>query len=331
MWTQAACTRDRPTPEAVVLPTPELPAAESADEDAQQPAVVPAVEAEGEQSDSAVAVPAPEQPQVEQPPQPTATAVPQSRPETETIQYTVLSGDSIESIADKFGVTPQEIRDLNHLQSDYLQANQLLIVPLLEGYTPLGKPTPTPEPYIHVVRPGETLYGIAAFYGIDAISLIAANNIVDRDGLVIGQQLVIPEYAPEAGAAGLEPQTGPGVDSSGVPGQGGGFQVVHIVKPGEGLYAIAAQYGVSADAIASANNIQNYELLRVGQRLYVPGVQLDVFPSAANQQVHIVQPGEGLLQIAVIYGVSAQAIAELNNLTDSDLIYPGQQLLIPGQ
>jgi membrane-bound lytic murein transglycosylase D len=47
--------------------------------------------------------------------------------------------------------------------------------------------------------------------------------------------------------------------------------------------------------------------------------------------VHTVRPGETLSQIARKYGTSAQAIARLNGLQNSYLIYPGQRLRIPGR
>lgn len=337
-----ACTRDRPTPEpATAVPEVQLPAvsdgetndADSAQSgqsgsdslpDADQPTVdapeinvpgfqTPVVQPDAsseQQSDSANAAPDAE------------NGEQTDESGTRTIQYTVASGDTLNLIAARFGITVDVIRQINYLRSDSIQIGQVLRVPLLEGYTPLGLPTPTPVPHTHIVSAGETLFAIANRYGVDATEIIAANNIANQDGLQIGQSLIIPGYV-----APPEPESVPGQAG---PATTGGFQVVHIVQPGEGLYAIANLYGVSATDIAAANNIQNFELLRVGQRLFVPGVSLDVAPSL-NQRVHIVQAGEGLLQIAVNYGVSAESISRANNLADSDLIYPGQQLLIPDQ
>ena len=48
--------------------------------------------------------------------------------------------------------------------------------------------------------------------------------------------------------------------------------VIHHVRPGENLYRIGLRYGISAKRIARANGIRNERTLRVGQRLFVPGV-----------------------------------------------------------
>lgn len=61
--------------------------------------------------------------------------------------------------------------------------------------------------------------------------------------------------------------TGGGQESGGQPPASG----VHVVRPGEYLASIARQYGVTVQAIASANNIVNLNLIRPGQQLIIPG------------------------------------------------------------
>lgn len=50
----------------------------------------------------------------------------------------------------------------------------------------------------------------------------------------------------------------------------GGTRSVHIVQAGETLGILAKQYGVTVDLIAQANRIANYNLIEVGQVLYIP-------------------------------------------------------------
>lgn len=47
--------------------------------------------------------------------------------------------------------------------------------------------------------------------------------------------------------------------------------VVHIVAPGETIYAIARHYGVSVDAIVMANRITDFSSVEIGTRLVIPG------------------------------------------------------------
>ena len=60
--------------------------------------------------------------------------------------------------------------------------------------TPLPTQTPTATPFVHIVRPGETLFGIAAKYKVSAEAIMAINPAVRRHPRIlrVGEQIVIP-------------------------------------------------------------------------------------------------------------------------------------------
>jgi len=106
----------------------------------------------------------------------------------------------------------------------------------------------------------------------------------------------------------------------------------HVVQPGETLFRIALNYGVTVQAIQAANGLTNY-IIYVGQTLIIPdpnapasAVQPAAQPSTG---VHIVQPGETLYRIGLKYGISWLAIQAANGLGGT-YIYTGQRLVIPG-
>ena len=103
--------------------------------------------------------------------------------------------------------------------------------------------------------------------------------------------------------------------------------VYHVVKPGQNLTQIANYYGVTVQAIVNANNLWNPSLIYAGQRLLIP-VSCQPQPPKCTK-IHVVQRGEYLKLIAARYGTTWQAIANLNNLRNPNLIYPGQRLTIP--
>jgi peptidoglycan-N-acetylglucosamine deacetylase len=111
-------------------------------------------------------------------------------------------------------------------------------------------------------------------------------------------------------------------------GGASGGTYCHVVKRGETLSQIAAQYGVSVQALAAANNLSNPNLIYVGQCLVIPGTQ--PYPSCGPCTVtHVVKYGEYLKQIAAKYGSTWQCIASANGLSNPNLIYPGQHLVVP--
>jgi LysM repeat protein len=118
---------------------------------------------------------------------------------------------------------------------------------------PTGSPSPgvtqAPTPGgIHVVRSGETLFSIGLLYGVPWQAIAEANGIENPDHIELGQQLMIPlPAAPTAGAT------------------------VHYVQAGESISSIALLYGVSPTELADFNNIENWDLIFVGQALLIPG------------------------------------------------------------
>lgn len=113
-------------------------------------------------------------------------------------------------------------------------------------------------------------------------------------------------------------------------------QTSYTVQPGDTLNAIARRFNSSVAVIAQANNIVNPNLIYVGQRLIIPDATGGV-PAPAPQPipqpagVYVVKPGDTLFRIAVMHGVTVPALAVANGLTNLNLIYVGQVLLIPGQ
>jgi LysM repeat protein len=118
----------------------------------------------------------------------------------------------------------------------------------------------------YMVRPGDTLFGIGLNYGLSALALMEANGLTSET-IYVGQQLVIPV---DGMAGGYAPPTGNYAPPAyGAPADGMvGF---HLVSPGETLYRIAMQYGLSVEAIAGANGIPYPYIIQIGQELIIPG------------------------------------------------------------
>ena len=164
---------------------------------------------------------------------------------------------------------------------------------------------------VHVVQPGENLFRIALRYGVTVDALAASNGLSNASRIYVGQRLVIP-----TGGAAV-----PAPSSSGE----------HVVQRGESLFRIALRYGVTYQAIATANSIANPNHIYVGQRLVIPGQGSAPSPAPTlSGQTYIVRPGDTLSAIALRFGVSMWALAQTNNIRNPSFIYVGQVLYISG-
>lgn len=171
-------------------------------------------------------------------PSPTPSPAPSSTPEAGLIRYVVRTGDTLYSIARRFGTTVDELVRVNGLRDpSYIQIAQVLLIPAGGGTTPST---------VYVVRTGDTLYSIARRFGTTVQVLAQVNHILNPDLIYIGQRLSIP--------------------SGGMPGD----SRLYTVRPGDTLFAIARRYGVSPWAIAWANALPNPNLIYPGQVLRIP-------------------------------------------------------------
>jgi LysM repeat protein/Tol biopolymer transport system component len=102
-------------------------------------------------------------------------------------------------------------------------------------------------------------------------------------------------------------------------------ETVHVVQWGETLSLIASRYGVTVEAILAANGLADPNFIYVGQRLIIPTPG----GSSAGGR-HTVAAGETLTSIAFRYGTTVAALAAANGLSETDLIYVGQILSVPG-
>ena len=165
----------------------------------------------------------------------------------------------------------------------------------------------------HTVVPGNTLSGLARYYGTTVQAIMQANHLYSTT-IYVGQVLYIP--------------TGGG----GGGGGGGSCSQYYYVQPGDTLSGIARWFGVSVSALAQCNGITNPSRIYVGQRLCIPSGYYppQPYPPQPPQptcgQYYVVQQGDNLSRIAARCGTTTQRLVYLNGLTHPSLIYPGQVL-----
>ncbi len=97
--------------------------------------------------------------------------------------------------------------------------------------------------------------------------------------------------------------------------------VQYTVRPGNTLFAIAQFFQTTINDILKYNNLQDPNSLYVGQVLTVPA------GSAANRY-YVTRPGDTLWTIAQRNNTTVERITQLNGLSNPNVIYPGQIILV---
>ena len=151
--------------------------------------------------------------------------------------YTVKKGDSLWLIANKNGVSVDDIKNANNLTSNTLQIGQILIIP--------DKKTSTKE-ITYVVKKGDSLWLIANKYDTTVEKIKSANNLTSNT-LQIGQVLTIPSSTEF---------------------------FTYTVKKGDSLWLIAKNYNTTVDNIKKLNNLTS-NTLQINQKLILPRKFLD--------------------------------------------------------
>ena len=108
----------------------------------------------------------------------------------------------------------------------------------------------------------------------------------------------------------------PSVQSSGT---------TYIVQPGDTLSAIAARYGTTYQNLAVINNIADPNRIYPGQEIRIDGTAPT---SNASEEYYTIQSGDTLSGIAAKFGTTWQWLAEVNSISDPNLIYPGNTIRV---
>lgn len=171
-------------------------------------------------------------------------------------------------------------------------------------------PTPPPST-VHIVQRGETLFMIAQQYGVTPEAIVHANGISDPRQIYVGQPLVIP-----AGDGSGATPTAP-----------------YVVNAGDTLVGIARRHGASWQTLARINGLLSPTALYPGLVVQVPveNSLTRVREGGSAGTLYVVRPDDIPLRIALRYGTSRWVLAALNHLASPQRIYPGQELIVPGE
>lgn len=198
------------------------------------------------------------------PPTATIQITPTAAPTATPVEYTVVSGDTVEEIASRYDVDVEELMRANGMANDFLQVDQKLVIPAAGAAAgaPEAPPTATPTPVVYTVVRGDTVEKIADRYGVTVQDLMDLNGM-QSDLIQVDQKLVIPSDSVERGPDGQLVPTATPTPKNAL------YKVE--VRSGETLEKIAQRLGSTVDAIIAAN-----DWIESADTVIIPGDQLIV-------------------------------------------------------
>ena len=195
-------------------------------------------------------------------------------------RHRVNKGESVGSIARKYGVSTKELMAANKMKhAGRLTVGTWLVIPggapqpvqvAAKNAAPAAAASTT-----HTVQRGESISGIAAKYGVDSGDLLAANHMRSGKDLLAGQKLTIPGRA-DGRPSAPAPSRNETVAAAELP------STAYTVRPGDTLSGISNRFNVDRSRLAAANHLSS-NVVRVGETLTIPGSSGQPSKAAASR------------------------------------------------
>ena len=242
--------------------------------------------------------------------------------EASAASYTVKSGDTLSGIASQYNTTVNQIVSLNQLSNPNLiyvgQVLKLKNSQTTNSSSSSSSSTAATTAGTYTVKAGDTLSAIASRYSTSSSTLASLNSLSNPNLIYVGQVLKVSSNASTSSSTSSSANSTVTTAAS------------YTVKSGDTLSAIAAKYGTTYQALASANSISNPNDIYVGQVIKVSATATAASSQAASSinsnGSYTVKSGDTLYGIALANGLNWQTLAKQNGISDPNVIFVGQKL-----
>lgn len=233
--------------------------------------------------------------------------------------HTIQKGETLFSIAQKYGVSVAQLKSWNRVDADDLSVGQSIVI--RPGATDTSR---APEGMqTHTVEAGETLFSISKQYHVTIAELKSWNNL-SSNNLRVGETLkVYPSASPDTPDQSITVDTETQQNA------------YYTVKNNDSLYKIARAHNMTVNELKRLNNLSS-NTIRVGQELTVradarpPSVSSASTSSPQGQFIsYRVESGNATIaDVAAKFQMDAEEVKALNPDIQADQLRRGQQLTV---
>ncbi|MGM8138692.1 LysM peptidoglycan-binding domain-containing protein [Enterococcus italicus] len=263
-----------------------------------------------------------------------------------TTTYTVVKGDYLSKIANKYGVTVAQLKSWNNLSSDLILIGKKLKVNATTSAastntaststastTNTTTNTTASTTTTYTVVKGDYLSKIANKYGVTVAQLKSWNNL-SSDLILIGQKLKVNAKTSAGSTNTVSTSTASTTNTTTNTAASTTTTTTYTVVKGDYLSKIANKYGVTVAQLKSWNNLSS-DLILIGQRLKVNAITsvasiastttVSTTTTTTSAKTYTVKKGDSLWKIAQAHGLSVSALKSVNQLS-ADILLIGQTL-----
>lgn len=268
--------------------------------------------------------------------------------ETDTSTYhTVVQGETLASIAQRYGRNWQDLAQWNNLRTPYtLDVGQRILISGRGGamtspiatdsdevisQTPVYPPNPNKVSTSprrgggqYVVQPGDTVYSLARKSGHSVSELMMWNGLSRSESLQVGQSFWL---SPPNSSQTVTVSPGYRIIKSVPVANAATSGEYHVVVSGDTLYNVARRYGYTSQQLAAMNGLSPPYTLALGSTLQVGSggsrtlkrMNIADNPPSNDRQYHTVSSGQTAYSIAKMYGCTTAQLLGKNGLRSPTL------------
>ncbi|WP_299363260.1 LysM peptidoglycan-binding domain-containing protein [Winogradskyella sp.] len=229
-------------------------------------------------------------------------------------KHTVTDGETIESIAKKYLVTPFDIFALNPDAKSNFQTNTVLIIPNSKiKNEPIEEESRELIGYKkHKVKRKETLYGLSQKYGVSEEDIKKANRFLYSENLKKGDRIKIPRFKTFVSKQTLKNTI-----------------KKYTVQPKEGKWRIAYKFGITVTELEALNPNMK-PIIQPGDELNVPNIEDEAEKKVDSlYSYYEVLPKEGFYRLKIKTGLTQEELENLNPELKEGGLKAGMVLKIP--
>mgnify|MGYP001436874129 CR=1 FL=1 len=244
--------------------------------------------------------------------------------QTNWVQHKIRRGESVASVARKYGVSQYAVMEANNLgRRSRLVAGRTLIIPVTSDEAASRSGRKDSQSYdsedgTYVVRSGDTVSDIARAFRVSPDLIRRLNNLGRSSRIFVGQRLKVRADADQ------QSRVTPPKKTNKPSGKSTPSVTSYVVKRGDSLWDIARRFGTTPEALKVLNGLNSRSRIYPGQKLLINSLEA----GRSSYKTYKVRRGDTIYGIAGQFNTTKTQLVSWNQLDNPEILHVGQKIRI---